>query len=195
VPERGLHPVQGAAFVLEEYEKAGHHLDAHGITVSGVKMDVAKMQARKDSIVTKMTKGVEFLFKKNKITWLQGFGKFVSGGDSYDRGIERRRRHQAKHVIIATGSRARHLPNATVDNDLVCDNEGALAFAVGAQAPGRDRRGRDRPGAGKRLAPAGLRSHDPRSAARISSAPATRRSPRRRGSSSPRRRASTSRWA
>jgi len=87
------------------------------------------MQARKDSIVTKMTKGVEFLFKKNKITWLQGFGKFVSGGDSY--GIEVSNGGgaiKAKHVIIATGSRARHLPNATVDNDLVCDNEGALAF-------------------------------------------------------------------
>jgi dihydrolipoamide dehydrogenase len=125
----GCIPSKALLSSSEEYEKAGHHLDAHGITVSGVKMDVAKMQARKDSIVTKMTKGVEFLFKKNKITWLQGFGKFVSGGDSYAIEVSNGGGAvKAKHVIIATGSRARHLSNATVDNDLVCDNEGALAF-------------------------------------------------------------------
>src|SRR5215470_8561146 len=59
----------------EEYEKASHHLEDHGITVSGLKLDLAKMQSRKDAIVTKMVKGVEFLFKKNKIAWFQGFGK------------------------------------------------------------------------------------------------------------------------
>src|SRR5580765_7826261 len=125
----GCIPSKALLSSSEEYEKAGHHLDAHGITVSGVKIDVAKMQARKDSIVTKMTKGVEFIFKKNKVTWLQGFGRFVSGGDSYAIEVSNGGGAvKAKHVIIATGSRARHLSNATVDNDLVCDNEGALAF-------------------------------------------------------------------
>jgi dihydrolipoamide dehydrogenase len=124
----GCIPSKALLSSSEEYEKAGHHLDAHGITVSGLKIDVAKMQARKDSIVTKMTKGVEFLFKKNKITWLQGFGKFVSGGDTYSIEVSGGGTVSAKHVIIASGSRARHLPNATVDNELVCDNEGALAF-------------------------------------------------------------------
>ena len=109
-----------------------HHLDEHGITVSGAKIDVARMQARKDAIVTKMTKGIEFLFKKNKITWLQGFGKFVAGGELYTIEVangERKETVQAKHVIVATGSKARHLPNVPVDNETVCDNEGALAFA------------------------------------------------------------------
>ena len=125
----GCIPSKALLSSSEEYEKAGHHLDAHGITVSGLKIDVAKMQARKDSIVTKMTKGVEFLFKKNKITWLQGFGRFVSNGDTYAIEVSNGGGAiKAKHVIIATGSRARHLPNTTVDNDLVCDNEGALAF-------------------------------------------------------------------
>jgi dihydrolipoamide dehydrogenase len=125
----GCIPSKALLSSSEEYEKAQHHLDAHGITVSGVKMDVAKLQARKDSIVSKMTKGVEFLFKKNKITWLQGFGKFVGGGDTYtiEAGNER---VVAKHVIVATGSKARHLPNVTVDNEWVCDNEGALAFTA-----------------------------------------------------------------
>src|SRR6185503_13917260 len=122
----GCIPSKALLASSEEYEKAGH-LDAHGITVSGVKIDVAKMQARKDSIVTKMTKGIEFLFKKNKVEWIRGFGKFKSGGDLYT--IEAGKETiQAKHVILATGSKARQLPNAVVDNEVICDNEGALAF-------------------------------------------------------------------
>ena len=125
----GCIPSKALLSSSEEFEKAQHHLDAHGITVSGVKVDVAKMQARKDSIVTKMTKGVEYLFKKNKITWLQGFGKFTSAGDTYTIEVSGGAGPvTAKHVIIATGSRARHLPNIRVDNELICDNEGALAF-------------------------------------------------------------------
>ena len=78
-----------------------------------------------------MTKGIEFLFKKNKITWLQGFGKFVAGGDTYTIEVangDKKETITAKHVIVATGSKARHLPGITVDNVKICDNEGALAF-------------------------------------------------------------------
>jgi dihydrolipoamide dehydrogenase len=123
----GCIPSKALLASSEEYEKAGHHLDAHGITVSGVKIDIARMQSRKDAIVTKMTKGIEYLFKKNKVAWIQGFGKLVSAGDVYtiQAGKETL---QAKHVIVATGSKARHLPNIAVDNEIICDNEGALAF-------------------------------------------------------------------
>src|SRR6187455_3869930 len=79
----GCIPSKALLASSEEYEKVSHHLEAHGIAVSGAKLDLAKMQARKDAIVTKMTKGIEFLFKKNKIAWLQGFGRFVGGGDTY----------------------------------------------------------------------------------------------------------------
>jgi dihydrolipoamide dehydrogenase len=125
----GCIPSKALLATSEEYEKAGHHLDAHGITVTGVKIDIAKMQARKDAIVTKMVKGVEYLFKKNKITWLQGLGRFVSGGDVYTIEVGGQQ-VQAKHVIVATGSKARHLPGVPVDNETVCDNEGALAFGA-----------------------------------------------------------------
>jgi dihydrolipoamide dehydrogenase len=125
----GCIPSKALLASSEEYEKVTQHIDAHGITVSGAKIDIAKMQSRKDAIVTKMTKGVEYLFKKNKITWLQGYGKFVGGGDLYTIDVGGGKETvQAKYVIVATGSRARHLPNITVDNDIVCDNEGALAF-------------------------------------------------------------------
>ncbi|HUL95404.1 MAG TPA: dihydrolipoyl dehydrogenase [Usitatibacter sp.] len=124
----GCIPSKALLASSEEYEKVAKHLEPHGISVSGAKMDVAKMQARKEAIVTKMVKGVEYLFKKNKVTWLQGFGKFVSGGDTYTIEVGKER-IQAKHVIVATGSKARHLPGVAVDNEVVCDNEGALAFA------------------------------------------------------------------
>ncbi len=129
----GCIPSKALLASSEEYEKATHHLDEHGISVSGVKIDVGRMQARKDAIVSKMTKGIEFLFKKNKIAWLKGFGKFVSNGDLYTIEVangDKKESVQAKHVIVATGSKARHLPNVPVDNQAICDNEGALAFGA-----------------------------------------------------------------
>ncbi|MBU6492453.1 MAG: dihydrolipoyl dehydrogenase [Burkholderiales bacterium] len=128
----GCIPSKALLASSEEFEKIQHHADQHGISVQGAKIDVAKMLARKDGIVTKMTKGIEFLFRKNKISWLKGSGKFVAKTDggyqlevTGDAGSET---VTGKHVIIATGSKARHLPNIKVDNDLVCDNEGALNF-------------------------------------------------------------------
>jgi dihydrolipoamide dehydrogenase len=86
------------------------------------------MLGRKDAIVSKMTKGIEFLFRKNKIEWLKGHGKFVSAKQPWQIDVKGEVA-EAKHVIIATGSRARHLPNVPVDNEIVCDNIGALAFS------------------------------------------------------------------
>ena len=125
----GCIPSKALLASSEEFDKVNHQLDAHGITIGGAKMDIAKMQARKDGIVSKMTKGIEFLLRKNKITWVQGFAKFVSGGDVYTLAIANGEKTvSAKHVIIASGSIARHLPGVAVDNVNICDNEGALAF-------------------------------------------------------------------
>ena len=129
----GCIPSKALLASSEEFERVNHHLDEHGIAVSGAKIDVAKMQARKDGIVTKMTKGIEFLFKKNKIAWLQGFGRFAAAGDTYTIEVVnggKKETVQARHVIVATGSKARHLPNVAVDNVTICDNEGALAFSA-----------------------------------------------------------------
>ena len=111
----------------ENYERVTHQFKAHGITASGVKFDLKTMLARKDAIVAKMTSGIAGLFRKNKVTWLQGHGKLLSGGTTWklQAGEEQ---VEAKNVIIATGSKARHLPGVPVDNKVICDNEGALAF-------------------------------------------------------------------
>ena len=120
----------------ENVEQIEHKFIEHGITAAGVKVDIGKMQARKDGIVGKMTKGIEFLFRKNKITWLKGFGKFVSVGETYTIEVgsgekgSARDAVTAKYVIIATGSKARHIPGIQVDNVNICDNEGALMLAA-----------------------------------------------------------------
>ncbi|MGH8735751.1 MAG: dihydrolipoyl dehydrogenase [Burkholderiales bacterium] len=115
----------------ENYERVQHRFKVHGITATGVKLDLAAMLDRKDRIVKKMTGGIAGLFKKNKVIWLQGHGRLVQGGTSWklevkgDKGAET---IDAKNVIIATGSKPRHLPGVEVDNERVCDNIGALAF-------------------------------------------------------------------
>ena len=128
----GCIPSKALLASSEEYEKATHHLGEHGIDVAGVRLDVGRMLARKDGIVTKMTKGIEFLFRKNKIAWLKGHGRFAGQTDGLYRiavtGDDGTEVSEARHVILATGSRARHLPGLPVDNRVVCDNEGALAF-------------------------------------------------------------------
>jgi dihydrolipoamide dehydrogenase len=127
----GCIPSKALLSSSEEYEKTSHHLSNHGISVKGVSMDIPKMLKRKDSIVSKMSKGIEFLFRKNKITWLKGHGKFAGRNDV---GIlvavdgDEPETVVSKNVIVATGSNARHLPGLKVDNKIVCDNEGALAF-------------------------------------------------------------------
>ena len=115
----------------ENYERVAYKFGNHGISVTGAKIDVAKMQARKDKIVSQLTGGIEMLFKKNKITWLKGHGKFAGSGEKYlvevsDGGAAET--VEANHVIVATGSTARHLPGLEVDNQTICDNVGALAM-------------------------------------------------------------------
>ncbi len=129
----GCIPSKALLASSEKYEEALHHLDEHGILVGAAKIDLAKMIARKDGIVTKMTKGIEFLFRKNKITWLKGHARFTGENDGMY-GLEVLtadgvRLVDAKHVIVATGSKARHLPGVPVDNEIVCDNVGALALS------------------------------------------------------------------
>ena len=127
----GCIPSKALLASSEEYEKVSHHLGAHGITVKGASMNIATMLKRKDVIVSKMSKGIEFLFRKNKITWLKGHARFagrVDQGFTIEVEGDEKESVTAKNVIIATGSKARHLPGIAVDNKIVCDNEGALAF-------------------------------------------------------------------
>ena len=127
----GCIPSKALLASSEEFEKITHQASEHGIKVGAVSIDSKKMIARKDEIVTKMTSGIQYLFRKNKVTFLKGHATFSGKSsegyqvniDGKDAGVV-----SAKNVIIATGSKARHLPGIPVDNVLICDNEGALKF-------------------------------------------------------------------
>jgi dihydrolipoamide dehydrogenase len=106
----------------EEFEKTKHALKDHGVLVDGVKLDLARMQARKTEVVTANTKGVEFLFRKNKITWLKGTGRITAPGSVDVDGTV----YTAKNIIIATGSESVPLPNVTVDEKQIVTSTGAL---------------------------------------------------------------------
>jgi dihydrolipoamide dehydrogenase len=116
----------------ENYERAVAKFGEHGVRVEGVSMDVAVMLARKDKIVDTFTGGIALLFRKNKVASLHGHGSFVSGGGSYTIQVkdgERLDEVVARHVIIATGSVARALPQVAFDGERVLDNVGALSIA------------------------------------------------------------------
>ena len=116
----------------ELYDQANHAFVMHGIGVENVQIDVATMVRRKDNIVTQLTQGIRGLFKKNKVTLLSGHGRFVGHeNDCWQvevTGAAGSEVVEAKNVIVATGSRPRHLEGIPVDNKIVCDNVGALAF-------------------------------------------------------------------
>jgi len=106
----------------EEFEKTVHGLADHGIAVDGVKLDLTRMQARKQEVVTANTKGVEFLFRKNKVTWLKGTGRIAALGQVEVDG----KLYAAKHIVIATGSESVPLPGVTVDEKHIVTSTGAL---------------------------------------------------------------------
>ncbi|KQW02943.1 dihydrolipoyl dehydrogenase [Rhizobacter sp. Root1221] len=113
----------------EHFEQAGHHFADHGIGLSNLSIDVAKMLGRKDSVVKQNNDGILYLFKKNKVTFFHGRGSFVKGGDAgYEIKVAGATEEtiSAKHVVIATGSNPRALPGAAFDEVNVLSNDGAL---------------------------------------------------------------------
>ncbi|NCT99707.1 MAG: dihydrolipoyl dehydrogenase [Comamonadaceae bacterium] len=110
----------------EHYEHAGKHFAEHGIEVKGLSLDVGQMLKRKDQVVEQNNKGIEFLFKKNKVAFFHGRGSFVKaveGGYEIKAGEESL---VGKQVIVATGSNARALPGAPFDEENILSNDGAL---------------------------------------------------------------------
>ncbi|MDB5375075.1 MAG: dihydrolipoyl dehydrogenase, partial [Belnapia sp.] len=106
----------------EHFEEANHKLAAHGVLVEGVTLDLAKMQARKGEVVGANVKGVEFLFRKNKVTWLKGAGRIVSPGQVEVAGET----YATKAIVIATGSDSTPLRGVEVDETRIVTSTGAL---------------------------------------------------------------------
>src|SRR5688572_23281092 len=107
----------------EHFEHAGHHFADHGIQVSGLGLDLAKMLGRKDAVVKQNNDGILYLFKKNKVSFFHGRGSFAkAGGEGYEITVGGET-VIGKHVIVATGSNPRALPGVPFDEDKVLSND------------------------------------------------------------------------
>lgn len=116
----------------ENYEHAKLHFADHGIGLSGLTMDAAKMLARKDKVVQQNNDGILYLFKKNKVSFFHGRGAFVKAADdAYEIKVTGAAEESitGKHVIVATGSNPRALPGAAFDEENILSNDGALRIA------------------------------------------------------------------
>jgi dihydrolipoamide dehydrogenase len=113
----------------EKFAEAGYALAEHGIKVGDVGLDLGAMMARKDRVVITLTRGVEFLFRKNKVDWLKGFGRIIApgkvaiaGADGIEHEVE------AGSIVIATGSESTPLPGVPIDEQRILSSTGALAL-------------------------------------------------------------------
>jgi dihydrolipoamide dehydrogenase len=113
----------------EHFEQAGKHFADHGIQISGLGLDMAKMLGRKDAVVKQNNDGIQYLFKKNKVASFHGRGAFVKAADgAYEIAVTGAVLESitGKHIILATGSNARAMPGAAFDEQRILSNDGAL---------------------------------------------------------------------
>ena len=123
----GCIPSKALLSSSEHFEFARLHAAEHGIQVGEVKLDLPTMMKRKDTVVGQNTKGIEFLFRKNKITWARGRGTLRKGNVVEVAGVDgKAETYNAKNVIIATGSVPVELPFLKFDEKRVLSNIGAL---------------------------------------------------------------------
>ena len=112
----------------EKFELAKDHLGDHGIEIKSVGLDLAKMLGRKDKIVEGVTKGVEFLFRKNKVTWIKGAGTLTGPTEVKVTGNGADQQLTAPHIIIATGSEVMPLPGVEIDEKTIVSSTGGLTL-------------------------------------------------------------------
>ncbi|MEJ5080160.1 MULTISPECIES: dihydrolipoyl dehydrogenase [unclassified Ochrobactrum] len=127
----GCIPSKALLHASEVFAEAGHSFDTLGVEISKPKLNLEKMMAHKDATVKSNTSGVEFLFKKNKITAFIGTGKVIAKGKvsvtAEDGSVQE---IEAKNIIIATGSDVAGIPGVKVDIDekVILSSTGAIAL-------------------------------------------------------------------
>jgi dihydrolipoamide dehydrogenase len=123
----GCIPSKALLSSSEHFEFALKHAKDHGIELAGVQLNLQQMLKRKDDVVAQNTKGVEFLFKKNKVTWAKGVGTLKAGNVVEVKALDGAlTTYRPKHVILATGSVPMQLPFLPFDEERVLSNVGAL---------------------------------------------------------------------
>ena len=126
----GCIPSKSLLNLSENYHKAKKNFFNQGIEVSDVKLNVEKMMSNKNKSVQVLTKGVEFLFKKNKVSYLKGKGVIFSPTSVviYDNG--KKESFKTKNIVIATGSVAASIPGIEIDEKNIISSTTALSLAA-----------------------------------------------------------------
>ena len=124
----GCIPSKSLLNLSENYHKAKKDFNSQGIEVSDVKLNIKKMMANKEKSVSILTKGVEFLFKKNKVTYIKGKGVLFSKNDIlvYDNG--KKTSYKSKNIVLATGSAPISLKGIEIDEQNILSSTGALSL-------------------------------------------------------------------
>ena len=125
----GCIPSKNLLHSSEMYYKAKKNFNSMGIEIDSIKLNLSKMMENKSKSVFTLTKGIEFLFKKNKITHLKGTGSIPSKNvvtvtDNSKKSIS----YKAKKIVIATGSTPTSLPGLKIDEQTIVSSTGALSF-------------------------------------------------------------------
>ena len=125
----GCIPSKSLLNLSENYHSVLKHYNGLGIEVENVKLNLKKMMMRKEKSVSILTKGVEFLFKKNKVTYLKGTGSIVSANKVSVENNGKKIDYNSKNIVISTGSKPSSLPNIAIDEKIIVSSTGALSFS------------------------------------------------------------------
>ena len=119
----GCIPSKALLHASHQLHEANHNFAKMGLTATTT-VDWPRMLAYKDEVIGQNTTGIEFLFKKNKVTWIKGWASIPAPGQ-VKVGEDL---HEGKHIVIASGSEAASLPGVTVDESTVVTSTGALTL-------------------------------------------------------------------
>ncbi len=126
---KGCIPSKSLLHSSELYHKAQKEFDNLGIEFSKINLNLSKMMANKNSSIKTLTKGIEFLFKKNKVTHLKGRGSISTGNIvTVTSESKKKESYKAKTIVIATGSQPTSLPGVKIDENIIVSSTGALSF-------------------------------------------------------------------
>ena len=126
----GCIPSKALLHSSEKYAEAAHHLADHGVKLGDVKLDLKSMMGRKDKVVADLTKGIEFLLKKNKVDYVKGKGRIAKAGEVVVTASDGKESTlPTKNILIATGSESTPLPGVEVDEKKIVTSTGALELA------------------------------------------------------------------
>tara|TARA_B100000963_G_scaffold360098_1_gene389725 strand:+ start:1410 stop:2813 length:1404 start_codon:yes stop_codon:yes gene_type:complete len=124
----GCIPSKSLLNLSENFHKAKKDFNQQGIEIDGIKLNIEKMMSNKNKSIQVLTKGVEFLFKKNKVTYIKGKGVLFSKNDIVVYDNNNKTNYKSKNIVIATGSEVSSLPGIEIDEKNIISSTGALSL-------------------------------------------------------------------